>query len=190
MPVPGHGWTLVNELGGEKMFRIGDLIIYGNTGVCEVTDITERNISGTGKETLYYVLEPLYQNCTIFAPTNNKKIFMRPIISKEEAERLINMIPSMDVKIFHSSAISQLTEHYKASLETHDCTNLLELCMSLHAKKQAAEQQKRKFGAVDEKFKRCAEDLLFGELAAALGIEREQVSECIADRIEGERRYN
>ena len=146
------------------MYQVGDLILYGSTGVCKVADITTQELAGKDKKTAFYVLEPLYQNCTIFTPVNTTKIFMRPIISKDEAERLIDMIPAIRAEAYHNRALNQLAEHYKAALITHDCSDLIELSMSIYAKKQFVEQQKRKFGAVDEKFMKRAEDLLFGEL--------------------------
>ena len=62
--------------------------------------------------------------------------------------------------------------------------------MSLRAKKQGLEQQKRKFGAVDERFMKRAEELLFGELAAALDIPKDRVPEYIADRVSEKRSDN
>lgn len=50
-------------------------------------------------------------------------------------------------------------------------------------KKQAAEKQNRKLGAIDEKYMKRAEDLLFGELAAALGVDRDQVNEYVVEKI-------
>ena len=170
------------------MYQVGDLILYGSTGVCKVADITTQELAGKDKKQLFYVLEPLYQNCTIFTPVITTKIFMRPIISKDEAERLIDMIPAIRVEAYHNRDLNQLAEHYKASLSTHDCSDLIELSMSIYAKKQFVEQQKRKFGAVDEKFMKRAEDLLFGELAAALNIPKDQVPEYIAERVEEKRR--
>lgn len=172
------------------MYKVGDLIIYGSTGVCRIADITVLDHMGINKDHLYYVLEPLYQNCTIFAPVNTTKIFMRPILTKDEAKKLIDTIPSIEVEVYHSSALNQLTGHYKASLETHDCSDLLEMCMSIYAKKQLFEDQKRKFGAVDEKFMKHAEELLLGELSVALDIDKEQVSEYITEKINMKRRFN
>jgi CarD family transcriptional regulator len=172
------------------MYQVGDLILYGSTGVCKVADITTQELAGKDKKQLFYVLEPLYQNCTIFTPVNTTKIFMRPIISEDEAERLIDMIPTIRTEAYHNRDLNQLAEHYKVSLSKHDCSDLIELSMSIYAKKQFAEQQKRKFGVVDEKFMKRAEDLLFGELAAALNIPKDQVPEYIAERVNGKRREN
>ena len=166
-----------------KVYKIGDLIIYGNNGVCRVEDITSIDHDEIDNENLYYVLMPLYNTCTIYAPTDSTKVFMRPIVTKKEAEKLIDMIPSMKAEIYHNSAMNQLTEHYKASFESHECEDLIELCMSIYAKKQDAEEQNKKLGAIDEKFMKRAEELLFGELATALGIDKEQVPDYIENRI-------
>ncbi len=165
------------------MFNIGDFIIYGSTGVCEVTDITKSDITGEEQDRLFYTLTPLYQDCVISVPVNTKKIFMRPIISKEEAERLIDTIPTIKAKAFHSKVMRELTERYEASINSHDCAELVELTKSLYAKRQYAEQQKRKFGAIDERFMKRAEELLFGELSAALDIPKEDVPNYITKRI-------
>lgn len=189
MEAPVLGRISEQKPGGkEKMYQVGDLIIYGSTGVCKVADITTRELDGKDKEQLFYVLDLLYQNCTIFAPVNSTKVFMRPIISKEEAERIIDMIPAMQAEAYHNRALNQLAEHYKTSLNTHECSDLIELTMSIYAKKQFAEQQKRRFGTVDEQFMKRAEELLFGELAAALDIPKDKVPKYISKRVSEKRR--
>lgn len=165
------------------MYSIGDLIVYGSTGVCEIIDIKERSFNKKEKGRLYYILKPLYQGCTISVPVDNTKVFMRPVITKEEADELIDMIPNMQVEAYHNRVLNQLAEHYNESLRTHDCSDLLELTMSIYAKKQYAEQQKRKFGVIDERYMKRAEELLFGELAAVLKIPKEEVPNYINVRI-------
>lgn len=168
---------------GLNLFKIGELIQYGNTGVCRVTEIKEIDDSIKGKRK-FYVLESLYQRCIISTPVDNKKVFMRPIMSKEEAEDLINEIPTIEFEEYHSPVTRELTEHYEASFKSHSCEDLLELTMSIYSKKQTMAEQKKKIGIIDERFLKRGEELLFGEFAAALDIPREQVQEYIAERIE------
>jgi len=165
------------------MYKVGDLVVYGNTGVCRVTEIAERSPKEAGEEQLFYVLKPLYQNCTIFTPVNNPKVLMRPIITRNEAERLIDMIPAIHAEIYHCRITNKLAEHYNELLKTSDCLDLLKLCKSLYTKKRILEKENRKFGTVDERFMKRAEELLFGELAAALDIDKEQVPAYIAERM-------
>lgn len=166
------------------MFQVGDLVLYGSTGVCRIHDINKQDFPSTGEQKLYYVLKPLYQDCVISTPVDSDRVFIRPIISKEEAQRLIGLIPGMQGHAYHNRVSRELTEHYDTLLKSHDCESLIELTMSIHAKKQDLISQKRKFGTVDERFLKRAEDLLFGELAAALDIPREQIQGYIASRVE------
>lgn len=166
------------------MYKIGDVLIYGMTGPCKVAEIAAKSLPGEQEKQLYYRLVPLYQpQCTIHTPVNNQKVAIRPVISKEEAERLIDLIPSIQAEPFHNKANNELTQHYTAALKNHNCEDLVELTMSIYAKKQEVEGSKRKFGVVDERFLRQAEDLLFGELAVALDLDKGKVPAYIASKV-------
>lgn len=168
------------------MYQVGDLVFYGDMGVCRITDISTQELSGAMKKQLYYILLPLYQQCVIYAPVHDGKVFMRPVISKQEADEMIDSIPSIHAEAYHNRVLGQLSEHYEESLRSHDCMDLIKLTMSIYAKKQDVEAHKRKFGSVDEKFMKRAEDLLFGEFAAVLGIAKEKVPTYIESRVSTE----
>lgn len=71
------------------MYEVGDLIVYGRTGICEVTEITTLKMDGVPKDKLYYILRPVREKRgKVFTPVDNEKIVMRRVISKEEAEEL------------------------------------------------------------------------------------------------------
>ena len=166
------------------MYQVGDFVFYGGTGVCRVMDITRRDFSGVERDQCYYVLKPLYQDCTIYTPVDKLMAITRPVISKEEAELLIDQIPAIETEVYQSNVLSQLQDQYEACLKTYDCAELMKLSMSIYAKKLAAEKARRKFGAVDEKYMKRAEDLLFGELAASLDLPKSEVPAYIANRVE------
>ena len=163
------------------MFGVGDLIVYGSTGVCRVTDIVRRRLPEGERE--FYVLRPLYQECTISTPVDSDKIYMRPIISRQEAEELVDSIPSVQAEAYHNRVLRQLADHYEEALKTHECETLIELTMSIYAKKRDVERNNKKFGAVDERFMKRAEEMLFGELGAALDIHKDEVPDYIARRV-------
>lgn len=165
--------------GGENVFCTGELIAYGNTGVCRIESIE------TDKSGSRYVLSPLYQSCRITLPVDSPKVFMRPLISKEDALNLIDSIPAIEAEPYHNKVMRQLTEHYEAIIKNYTCSGLIELTMSIYAKKLQCEREHRKFGAIDERYMKRAETLLFGELAAVLEIPRENVRGFIEDRLCG-----
>ena len=165
------------------MFEKGEYVVYGSLGVCRVSNLVTRRFEGLDTAHPYYVLEPVYQDGTLYVPADNPKIALRPVISAEEANRLIDAIPTTESKAFHSRSAQELSAHYEQALQSHNCKDLIELTMSIYNKKTALAQQNKKFGRVDEHFMRQAEDTLYGELAVALGIARENVPDYIKARV-------
>ena len=109
---------------------------------------------------------------------------IRPVISREEAEALIDLIPSVRAEVCHAPTMQALAQHYQSAVRSHDCRELLELTMSIYLKQRQAEAQKRRLGMVDERYMKQAERLLYGELSAALDIPYEEVRPYIARRVE------
>ena len=158
------------------MFQPGELIVYGRTGVCRVEKVEERN------DRQYYCLQALYQSCRILTPVDGK-VIMRPVLTRAEADRLFDSIPAVAVRPAECQVLRELTSHYLAAINTCDAAELLAMTMSIYAKKQEAEKNRKKLGAIDERFLREAESLLFGELAVSLGIGPEEVPAYIRMRM-------
>lgn len=165
------------------MYSVGELIVHSGAGVCRVEEITTLELAGVDKERLYYILAPLYQDGTVCVPVESKKVFMRPVISRKEAEDLIDRIPDIQAEAYYNQNMTQLERHYRESFENHDCSDLVQLTMSIYAKRRERMEKNLKFGAIDKRFMERAEDLLYGELAVALGIDRDDVRAYIARRL-------
>jgi CarD family transcriptional regulator len=162
------------------MFRKGEYIIYGSNGVCEVQDYMKAE--DMGNQRMYYVLMPMRsKGSVIYSPVDNKKVFMRPIISKEEAKELLAGIPEyedMEIKDVRSQE-----QQYKEILQDYDCTQFLRFIKALYMRKKKREAAGRRITAVDEKYLYLAKDSLLNELALALEMKVEEVDQLLADRM-------
>lgn len=167
------------------MFSIGEKIMYGGTGVCVVEGITELRTSRLEPPKPYYILRPLYQSGTIQTPVENNKVPIRPVMTRTEAEQLVDDIPEIHASICYEKSLSALRNHYQQQISSFDCRDLIRMTKSIYAKKKDAESRRKKIGVTDEKFLRRAEDLLFGELAVALEISRDAVLDYIQERLRG-----
>ena len=79
------------------MFETGEYVVYGRTGICQVTGVTTMKMDGSSSERLYYVLRPGGETeGKIFTPVEGGKQVLRGIITKEAAEKLIDEIPSIE----------------------------------------------------------------------------------------------
>ncbi len=164
------------------MYQIGDLIIYGGEGVCRVEAVGPLALSDMKSDKLYYTLQPLYRTGTVFAPVEGK-VFMRPVISKAEAEALVRSIPDIQEEHLEGRNLRVAGEHYQKLLESHDCADLVQLIKTIYVKQQHAQAAGRKGGQVDERYRKRAEDTLYGELAVALDIPKDAVEGYIRDAL-------
>ena len=165
------------------MFEIGDLIMYGARGVCRVKEITELDWDAACKGREYYVLEPLFNSNMIYVPVDNQKVYMRPVMSKQEVLDLIDSMPDVEYESFKARSIQQLSRYYQSAIDSHDSSELIKLTKFIHMKKVAADENNKQLGQIDVRYMTHAENLLFGEIAAVLDIPREDVESFIEDRI-------
>lgn len=156
------------------MYRVGDLIIYGNIGVCKIEEIGVPDISSAEEGKLYYTLSPFYEKCKVYTPTDTS-VFMRPIISRNEAMDLIRQIPTMQENIYENRNLSLLNEHYKTLLQSHDCSNLISLIKNVYTKRKTAGKNFKQFNQVDAQYGKRAEEMLYSEFSVALGIARNEI---------------
>ncbi|TJX13576.1 hypothetical protein E9840_08820 [Tissierella creatinini] len=164
------------------MFNVGDLIIYGNYGVFRVESIGIPDISYINKDKNYYTLSAVHYNNTIYTPVDTD-VFMRHIITFEEAQDLIREIPFIEADILENNNIRLLSEHYESSLQTHECSDLIQLIKTVYAKRKIVTGQGKVLGQTDEKFNRIAEDLLHSELSIVLGIKKDEVNQYIEEAL-------
>jgi len=157
------------------MYRVGDWIVYGNSGVCRVMSVgfPEDN-SGLEKDKEYYRLSPLLDSSTIYAPVETK-VFIRPVISRQEALELLANAKNLEEDICYSRNLRLLTEHYKEAIQTHKCEELLRLIRTVHAKNQECIKKGKRPGQIDQRYMKRAEELLHSELSVALEIPYSEV---------------
>lgn len=164
------------------MFQVGELIVFGNNGVCRVEKIGAPDLIGVPAGVDYYTLAPYYKsNSRVFTPCNNDKIVMRPILTKDEALMLIKEISSIGL-------ITVLDERkredaYKEVMKSCDCRKFVSIIKTIHLRKQERLQEGRKITSSDEKYCQMAEDKLYEELAIALEIDKKEVKDYIGQTV-------
>ena len=166
------------------MFLKGEYVVSGNKGVCLVEDITSLDISGVDKEKMYYILKPCYLAAsTVYVPVDSPASSMRPILTREEAERLIEAIPGIPELIVQNEKF--IEQDYKECMKSNRCEEWVKIIKTIYSRKQKRLQAGRKETAVDGKYFKIAEDNLYGELAIALNMERSEVCNYITEQLRG-----
>lgn len=117
------------------MFEKGEYIVYGTTGVCQVMDITTMKQKEAPQAKLYYVLEPVSSpGGKILTPVEENKNPMRRIVTREEADRLIEEI--RNVKDLQIGDEKQREAKYKEALKSCDCKAWIGIIKTLYRRKK------------------------------------------------------
>ena len=164
------------------MFETGSLIVYGNSGICRVEGVSMKQQLGGG-QAMYYTLTPLFGSGTVYTPVDTK-VFMRPVITGEEARDLIRRMPEIEPCCCSGTDQRALSEHYRGLLHTYQCESLVKIIKAVYLKAQQAAAKGKKLGKTDQQFMKRAEELLYEELSLALDMPKEQVKNHILQTLE------
>ena len=154
------------------MFNINDMVMYGNSGVCQIIDIRPEKFGE--KEILYYILKPADNDkSTIYCPVDNNKIQMRKLLTIEEIHDILKNMPDSQVEWIESDQLRK--EKYTEILKNGSHQDLVKLIRTLHKNQEEKIKTGKKFHIADERIMREAEHKLHGEFAYVLNIKLDEV---------------
>lgn len=160
------------------MYALGDMILYGTNGVCELLDVVDRDCGG--KMVTYYMLKPIYaSNSTVFVPIHNEKLTakMRPVLTKEQIDEMLHSIPEEYAGWIADER--QRKEQFKDIVSRADAFELIQLVKALLKHKQAVLARGKKVHIADERMLQEAEKMISDEFAYVLNISQEEVRDYI-----------
>lgn len=159
-------------------FKKGDYIVYSSIGICEVVDITTMGMPGVEKDKQYYVLQPCnHSGNKIFTAVDNKRMVMRNIMTKEEADELIHEIP--DIEMLWITDEKQREESYKACIRSCVGRDWIKVIKTLYQRRQDRIDQGKKITATDERYLKIAEENLFTELSIPFKMQKSEMGDYI-----------
>lgn len=166
------------------MFRIGDAVIHPAEGVCEITEITKKNFSGTAEE--YYVLKSVYESqSTVYIPVETVKVRpkIRLALSREQVQKIIDSLENNEpVKTDNDNHRRLL---FKEILVSGDAGEIGRVLTTIYNLKTELRKTGKKIKVSDERIIKETERSVFAEFAFSLGISPEEIPAYIDDRING-----
>ncbi len=164
------------------MYEIGDYVIKANSGICRVEDTLHLDMPNADKNKLYYLLIPIdSKNSKLYVPTDTAEQSLRKVLSAEEAKEVIRKIPEVEAAWITNDKLRE--QAYKEAIHSCDPTALVSIIKNLYLRKKQRFEQGKKSTATDERYFKLAEDNLYAELAFALGKEKNEMRQIIADTL-------
>ena len=161
------------------MFKIGDYVVYGTSGVCQITDLCRSPFDRCDSRT-FYVLRPISGSgaALIYTPVDNDRVPMRPLLAVEEAEALIDriaMIPCLPIgeerarrEIYRTAIAEAHPEAYVAVIKT--------IC----ARRRDFQGTQRRLPDFELQCESTARRHLFTELSVVLGKAINEIEDYLA----------
>lgn len=161
------------------MYAVGDYIVHPGQGVCRIEEITAAPSAS-------YQLLPITQRhgMKISYPVAGEDR-LRPVLSRDEAHRIIDAYPAIEVDTFSAKSSSLEEEHFKAEIRQGSCLDTVRIAKTFRARIAKVRANNKKPPVAYERILKQATERSLSELAIALGTTSEDVKELLMAR-EGE----
>lgn len=156
------------------MFKVGEYVVY-KKDVCMVSAINKDYLRG---QDYYSLISTFDKSLTIQIPVDNKLI--KPLLTKEEAQRIISDIPSIEVIPTDDKFIEN---DYKLALKSGSYLNLIKVIKTTYLKNKKRADDNKKMGEKDNNYFHQAERQLYREFSLALGVSYEEIKKIIIEAL-------
>lgn len=125
----------------------------------------------------YYI-----KGSSVYTPVDSDKVIMRPVMTKKEIMDLIDDIKNIDTILVQDE--KKREETYKKAIRSCDARELVKIIKTIYLRKKDRIAEGKKITNSDEKYYRIAEDNLYGEVAIALSMTKEEAKEFVEKKVE------
>ncbi|MBO7375660.1 MAG: CarD family transcriptional regulator [Clostridia bacterium] len=163
------------------MYSVGERIVYGNSGVCEVKEIIPSPFGKPGDGRLFYVLAPVFDtsNMMIYTPVDCDNVVIREPVSADCARSLLDRIPLIEP--LEIPVEKQRREIYREIVRRTDLADYVSVIKTVEIRRAEFKKTRRRLPDMDSDAEHTSRNCLYCEIACALGIEREEVHNIVSE---------
>ena len=156
------------------MFKEKDYVVYNNN-VCRIEEIREKRYRNLD----YYFMHPIDDDTlNIEIPVDNKKL--RKVITKEEANKLIEKIPYIEIINDNTKMIENT---YKELMKTNNLEDLIKIIKTTYLRNNTRIKNGKKESEKDSNYFEMSEKRLYNELSIALNLSFKETKEYIINKV-------
>ena len=153
------------------MFQIGDKVVHPMHGAGIVDSIVQKKVTGVMRE--YYVLKLPVRAMVVMVPTENcEEIGVRPIVDREQADRVLAAIPDIQVEMTQN-----WNRRYRENMERIKSGDLFEVARVVKGLMLRDVQKGLSTG--ERKMLHSAKQILISEIVMCQSSSYEDVEACI-----------
>ena len=156
------------------MYKVGDLLVY-KKDVCEIIEIKEKYL----RDMDYYILAPIIdKSLKLQIPTSSSAI--RDLLTKEEVERLIKQIPTIETIKIESKNIEN---EYKQLMQSGTHEDLIKIIKTTYLRNKERLDNNKKTTDKDNYYFNQAELYLYNEFSVVLNLTYDETKEYVLNAV-------
>lgn len=160
------------------MNKVNDYVVY-KKDVCKVKEIRENKLNGSS----YYVLVPVFDESLIIdVPVDNKMGYLRDLLSKKQADNLIDNI--VNIEPLENIDSKYIENTYKELFHNGTHEDLIKIIKTTYLRNEDRLKNKKKISEKDSDYFNQAEKYLYNELSIVYNMSFEEIKEYIIHKVE------
>lgn len=152
-------------------FQIGDKVVHPMYGAGVLESVVQRKVGGVVRD--YYIMKLPERSMVVMIPTeNSEEIGVRPVIDREQADRILASIPNIQVEM-----TSNWNHRYRENMERLKSGDLLEVAWVVKGLTQR--EASRGLSTGERKMLHAARQILISELVLSKSISYEGAEQAL-----------
>lgn len=159
------------------MYKVDDYVMYKKE-VCKVKEIKTNKMT----DDLYYILVPISDSSLIIdVPTDNRMGYLKDVMSKKEADELIEKIPNIEP--LQNIEDKYIEKTYKDLLHTGSHEDLIKIIKTTYLRNEDRMKNNRKISEKDSTYFEQAEKYLYNEISISLDMTFDDAKDYIIKKV-------
>ena len=158
------------------MHNVGEYVVYRKE-VCEIVGIKEKVFGDKN----YYVLVPANDKSLKLQVPIEDNPYLRDLVSKEEIEKIIEMIPEIEIINISEKLIEN---EYKRLMNSGSFEDLIKIIKTTYLRNKNRLENNRKKSEKDEQYFDKSEKFLYTEFSIVLNKNYDETKEYIVNKVE------
>ncbi len=162
------------------MFKVGDVIVH-KRDICKITAINKKYRDNLD----FYSLTPINDSSlVIHTPVDNEHGLIRKIISRKDAEILLEKIPEIAaIETVDKPNDRSIDNLYNNLISSGKLTDLVVIIKTAHSRKEVKTKNGQKASEKDKNYLNLAEKLLYNELSFALSTTYDEIRTRVINKL-------
>lgn len=159
------------------MFKVNEIVVH-KCDICKITEIKKDFRLGED----YYTLTPIEDSSLIInTPVSNTRGLLRKVISKKDAEAVIQRIP--EIQTIEPCDDRAMENKYNSLINTGNHEDLIQIIKTTYLRNKDKTDNGKKLSEKDKRYFRQAEKIFYSELSIALNKTYDETKDYIANKM-------